>query len=172
MTGHVGAGEELADGSPVIEATEVIRACQQAAVTLATAESVTAGLVAATLAEVPGCSAVLRGGVVAYATDIKERVLGLPAPVLEHVVSEEVACQMAESVAGLFEATMGLATTGVAGPDWLDGQPPGTAWIAVHDRRGAGRTVSALVQVTGERAAVRAQVVRACLGLAMRAITE
>jgi len=153
-------------------AAEVIRACRARLVTVATAESITAGLVAATLAEVPGCSAVLRGGVVAYATEVKARVLGLPNALLEHVVSQEVAVDMAIATTGLLQATLGVSTTGVAGPDWLDGQPPGTAWIAVHDCRGPGRTMSEQVRAEGDRAAVRAEVVRASLALLLRACAE
>lgn len=151
-------------------AARVIEAGSQASITLATAESVTAGRVAATLADVPGCSAVLRGGVIAYATEAKGRVLGLPDQVLEHVVSEEVARLMAESAASLLDATIAVATTGVAGPDWLDGQPPGTAWIAIHDRRGSGCTLAQKVQATGDRAQVRAEIVHQCLELLIRQI--
>lgn len=150
----------------------VIEACRLAGVTLATAESVTAGLVAATLADVPGCSAVLRGGVIAYATQTKARVLGLPEFALEHVVSAEVASLMAESAASLLDATMAVATTGVAGPDWLDGQPPGTAWIALHDRRGGGQTLVQRVQSSGDRARVRAEIVEQCLELVSRQIGQ
>lgn len=151
-------------------AARVVESGRQASISVATAESVTAGLVAATLADVPGCSAVLRGGVIAYAKEAKGRVLGLPDQVLEHVVSEEVARLMAEAVASLLDATIAVATTGVAGPDWLDGQPPGTAWIALHDRRGPGRTLAQRVQATGDRAQVRAEIVHQCLELMARQI--
>lgn len=146
-------------------ADRVVQACRRTKVTLATAESVTAGLVAATLAGVPGCSHVLRGGVIAYATQVKASVLGLPAGALEHVVSEDVARLMAQSAANMLEATIGVATTGVAGPDWLDDQPPGTAWVAVHHREDSRRTATRLLQATGDREEVRAAVVRACLEL-------
>jgi len=147
------------------EPRSVIDACRVRGITLATAESLTAGLVASTLADVPGCSAVLRGGVVAYATDVKQEVLGIPGGLLDHVVSEEVAIGMASAAAGLFRATIGLATTGVAGPAELDGQPPGTVWIAVHDTRGAGRSTSRLLHLQGDRAGIRRQSTAACLDL-------
>jgi nicotinamide-nucleotide amidase len=153
-------------------AEQVVQACRTHEVTVATAESVTAGLVAATLADVPGCSQVLRGGIVAYANEVKAEVLGLPAVALEHVVSRDVAERMAGSVAVLLGATIGAGTTGVAGPGWLDGQPPGSAWIAVHDRRGAGRTESVMVHAHGSRAQVRAEVVRACLVLMLGAVRD
>ncbi|MBU6245750.1 MAG: nicotinamide-nucleotide amidohydrolase family protein [Actinomycetales bacterium] len=147
------------------DARGIIEACRAADITLATAESLTAGLVAATLAEVPGCSTVLRGGVVAYATEVKRDVLHVPAGLLDHVVSQPVAVSMARGAASLLGATMALATTGVAGPADLDGQPPGTAWIAVHDTRGAGHTTSRLLRLHGDRASVRGQTVIACLEL-------
>lgn len=147
------------------DARSIVEACQAAGITLATAESLTAGLVASTLADVPGCSSVLRGGVVAYATEVKRDVLHVPAGLLDHVVSQPVAVSMARAATGLLGATMGLATTGVAGPAALDGQPPGTAWIAVHDTRGAGRTTSRLLRLHGDRAGIRRQTVTACLDL-------
>jgi nicotinamide-nucleotide amidase len=144
---------------------QVLEACRTAHVTLATAESLTAGLLASTLADVPGSSSVLRGGVVAYATDVKREVLHVPDDLLEHVVSEAVASRMASSAAHLFKATIAVATTGVAGPGELDGHRPGTVWIAAHDTRGAGLTTSRLLRLTGDRAGVRHQTVSACLDL-------
>ena len=143
--------------------------CRERGLTIATAESLTAGLVAATLAQVPGCSAVLRGGVVAYATDVKGSVLGLPETLLEHVVSEEVAAALAESAVQLLDADLGIGTTGVAGPDLLDGQPPGTVWIAVHDRRTL-RTTTRRLALPGDRQAVRDGTVDAVLGEALAII--
>lgn len=148
-------------------AADVVAACRRAGVTLATAESITAGLVAATVADAPGCSQVLRGAVVAYATDAKALLLGLPTSDLVHVVSASVASQMARAVARLLHATIGVATTGVAGPDWLDGQPPGTVWIAIHDTRSLEASDCRLLQLEGGRTEVRRQAVDACLDLIM-----
>lgn len=147
-------------------AQELVARCLDRGVTVATAESLTAGLVSATIAEVPGCSGMLRGGVVAYATDLKGSLLGLGDDLLSHVVSEPVALAMAQAVANLLDADLGLATTGVAGPDAQDGQPPGTVWIAVFDRRN-GRAASRLLQLPGDRQAIRSGAAAAVLGVAL-----
>ena len=101
---------------PAAAALDLLRA---AGATLATAESLTGGRLAALLTAVPGASAVYRGGVVAYASDVKVDVLGVPAAVVERygVVSPECAGEMARAVRGLTGSTYGLSTTGVAGPD-------------------------------------------------------
>lgn len=150
---------------------EAIAACRAAHRTVATAESLTAGLVSATLADVPGASAVLRGGVVAYATELKHALLGLEPGLLEHVVSAPVAAAMAQAACRVAGADLGLATTGVAGPDWLDGQPPGTVWIAVHDAvTGSGRTE--LVHLPGDRDEVRRASVQAVLRLLLEQLAD
>ena len=112
------------------DAESVVAALRERGLTLATAESLTAGLLASTIAEVPGCSAVLRGGVVAYSSDVKASVLGVDARLLEHVVSEQVAARMALGATQVLSADIGVGTTGAAGPASLDGQAPGTVWIA------------------------------------------
>ena len=128
--------------------------------TIATGESITAGLVAGTLADVPGCSAVLRGGVVAYQPDVKTDLLGVPGEALEEgIVSEAVAVAMARGAAGRLHADVGIGTTGVAGPQAHDGEPVGSVWIAAVDG-GAVRT--AHLVLTGDRAAIRRQTVEAC----------
>lgn len=146
--------------------SDLISLCKSLGLTIATAESLTAGLVSAILAEVPGASAVLRGGVATYATDTKHSLLGLDSAILEHVVSEPVAQQMAMSVCRLLNADLGLSTTGVAGPDALDDQPAGTVWIAVHDaRRNAGLT--RLLALEGDRGYVRQTSATAVIALAL-----
>lgn len=145
-------------------AADVVRLAAAGGRTIATAESLTAGLVAATLAEIPGCSAVLRGGVIAYATEVKAEVLGIEPALLSHVVSEAVAARLAERACAVLGADLGVGTTGVAGPDPLDGQSAGTVWIGVHDAR-RGRTVTRRLALAGDRAAVRAGTVAASLAL-------
>ncbi len=132
--------------------------------TVAVAESLTGGLVCARLVEVPGVSAVLRGGVVAYASDLKHALLGVDAGLLaEHgAVHAQVAVQMARGVAGRCGSAWGLATTGVAGPDPQDGRAPGTVHVAVWSSR--AQRVRSLV-LAGDRAQVRAAATEAVLDL-------
>jgi nicotinamide-nucleotide amidase len=119
-------------------ALEVITLATARGATMAVAESLTAGLVAGTLASVSGASQVLRGGIVAYATDLKATLLGVDELVLDHggAVQAEVAMAMADGVATRLGAGFGVATTGVAGPEPQDGHPPGTVFVAVHAPNG------------------------------------
>jgi nicotinamide-nucleotide amidase len=100
--------------------------------TVAVAESLTGGLVAAALTGVPGASAVFRGAVVAYATELKAVLLGVDPALLaaRGAVSPEVAGAMAAGVRSRLGASYGVATTGVAGPDPAEGKPVGTVYIA------------------------------------------
>jgi nicotinamide-nucleotide amidase len=123
--------------------------------TLAVAESLTGGALAAAVVGVPGVSRAFRGGIVAYATELKHALLGVDADLLaEHgAVHPEVARQMADGARERLGATWGVATTGVAGPDPQDGQAPGTVYVAVTGP-GAGRVERLLLP--GGRAEVRA----------------
>lgn len=96
--------------------------------TLGVAESLTGGLIGARIASVPGASRTFRGSIASYASDVKRDVLGVTA---EHVVSAECAEQMAEGARRVLGADVGIAVTGVAGPDEQDGQPVGTVWFAL-----------------------------------------
>jgi nicotinamide-nucleotide amidase len=96
--------------------------------TLGVAESLTGGLIGARIANVPGASRTFRGSIASYATEVKRSVLGVTA---ERVVSEESAQQMAEGAQRVLGADVGIAATGVAGPDEQDGQPVGTVWFAL-----------------------------------------
>ena len=96
--------------------------------TLATAESVTGGMVGTRLTEVPGASRAFLGSVVAYDSDVKRGLLGVPPDV--HVVSEEAVSAMAVGVCAHLDADVSVAVTGVAGPDPQDGLEPGTVWMA------------------------------------------
>lgn len=147
---------------------QLVEALRDRGLTVATAESLTAGLVSARIADVSGASEVLRGGVITYATETKSTLLGLDRSLLEHVVSREVAEAMASAACTILGATVGVATTGVAGPALLDGQPPGTAWIAVSTSKGCR---SRLLHVPGDRSEVRAAVAEAALALALSVIT-
>lgn len=111
----------------------IIHAFSAAGQTIATAESLTGGLLCAALTHVPGASAVVRGGVVAYATDIKRDVLDVDEQLLAVTgpVDPDVAAAMAQSACLILGADVGIATTGVAGPDEQDGKPVGTVFIAM-----------------------------------------
>jgi nicotinamide-nucleotide amidase len=132
--------------------------------TVAVAESLTGGLVAAAFTDVPGASLVLRGGVVSYATDVKAQVLGVDEALLARAgsVDAEVAEQMASGARSLMGATYGLSTTGVAGPDPVDRKPVGLVYVAVVGP--AASRVRAL-DLAGGRSAIRAQSVQAVLEL-------
>ncbi|AXG82916.1 CinA family protein [Streptomyces paludis] len=133
--------------------------------TLAVAESLTGGLVAAELTSVPGASRAFRGSVTAYATDLKRDVLGVDGPLLEErgAVDPEVARQLAAGVRRVLGATWGAATTGVAGPDPQDGQPVGTVYVAIAGPEGVGKV--AALRLNGDRADIRKESVRSVLGL-------
>lgn len=152
------------DGS-TSSAAEVLDLLGRSGQSLAVAESLTGGLLAATLVAVPGASTVFRGGVVAYATDLKVTLLGVDRELVaaRGAVDPQVAAQMAAGVRRSLGADVGVSTTGVAGPDPQDGQPPGTVYVAV-DVGGGPAQVRALV-LAGDRAAVRAATVRAALSL-------
>lgn len=144
--------------------------------TLGVAESLTGGSVCAALVAVPGASAVLLGGVVAYATPVKHTLLAVDADLLERhgPVHAEVARQMAAGVrdavaVGGHPADVGVSTTGIAGPDSPDGQPVGTVHIGVVTPT-TSRTEQ--FRFLGDRDAVRAQSVAAVLGVLAAVLRE
>ena len=117
--------------------------------TLAVAESLTGGLVAARIVAIPGASEWFRGGIVAYASEVKADLLDVPPG---PVVSEAAAMAMADGVRRRLGADIGLSTTGVAGPTEQDGQPPGTVWLGMA----VGDEVDAVqLRLPGDRDRVR-----------------
>lgn len=146
------------------EARELVATLTRRGETVAAAESLTAGLVCATLAQVPGASAVLRGGLVVYATELKTALAGVDAQLLaEHgAVHPEVAAQLARGARERCGATWGLGLTGVAGPDPQDGVAPGTVYIGLSGPE--ADTVRELAE-TGDRDAIRTASVRAAFAL-------
>ncbi|MCD4525081.1 CinA family protein [Nocardioides sp. cx-173] len=135
-------------------AASVQDALVAATATLGTAESLTGGRLAALLTSVPGASRSFRGGIVSYATEVKTDVLGVPLALVEEhgVVSAACARAMAEGARRVLGATYAVSTTGVAGPDRQEDQPPGTVFVAVAGP--AGTTVLSL-ELTGGRAAIQ-----------------
>ena len=140
---------------------------------LAVAESLTAGLVAAALTDVPGASRAFRGGVTAYATEVKRDLLGVDGDLLEAggAVQAEVAREMATGVRDLLGADWGLATTGVAGPEPQDGTPVGTVYVAVAGPDGK-RPVAERRMFSGGRSEIRNNSVRAVLELLCTRLVE
>lgn len=143
-------------------AEEIIELAKSKGVFIALAESLTAGMVCARLADVPGASKVLLGGINAYQDQVKSQLLGV-SPVLlqmQSAVDPEVAAQLAEGVRSKFafamqvssEQVIGLATTGVAGPEPVGHHEPGEVYLAVSSR--AGTKVFA-EQFQGSRAEIR-----------------
>jgi nicotinamide-nucleotide amidase len=139
--------------------------------TLATAESLTGGLVGAALTDIPGISAIYRGGVVVYATDLKATLAGVPADLLAEVgpVHRDTAAALAAGVRQRLGATYGLATTGVAGPDPQNGIEAGTVYVAA-----AGPDVVKVrkLALSGDRATIRHGSVEAVLELAAELVAE
>ena len=139
--------------------------------TVATAESLTGGLLGAALTELPGSSATFRGGLVPYATDRKAALAGVPQEVLdEHgAVSEPTARALAEGARDRLGADWGVATTGVAGPDEQEGKPVGTLHLAVA---GPAGTRVRTARVPGGRERVRVLAVTSALDLLRRSLTR
>lgn len=155
-------------------AAEVLRLLERSGRTLAVAESLTGGLLVDAFVRVPGASAVLVGGVVAYDTALKHEVLGVDADLLaaEGPVHPEVARQMASGVRRALavrgrEADVGVSTTGVAGPGAQDGHEAGT----VHVGTAVGGVVRAVdARLAGDRAAVRTATVELALASLLAAL--
>jgi len=133
--------------------------------TLATAESCTGGLLAHLLTEIPGSSAYVRGGIVAYANEVKEAQLGVPAAILEAhgAVSAQVAMAMADGVRDRLGTSLGVAVTGIAGPEGGSAaKPVGLTYVAVA---GLGPTDVRRFVWTGDRAGNKRESARAALQL-------
>lgn len=130
-----------------------------AGATVATAESLTGGRLAAALTATPGASESYVGGVVTYATELKVSLLGVPERLVEEhgVVSPECARAMASGVRTLTGATYGIATTGVAGPAEQEGKPAGTVFVGIA---GPGRVEAVALELTGRREQVQDRTVR------------
>ncbi|SDY01393.1 nicotinamide-nucleotide amidase [Amycolatopsis xylanica] len=146
-----------------MDAAEVIARLVERGETVATAESLTAGLVCAALTDVPGSSRAVRGGLIVYATELKAELAGVDRDLLaEHgAVHPEVAAQLAGGARLRCRAVWGLGLTGVAGPDPQDGVSPGTVYVGLA---GPVHLVREL-RLDGDRSAIRVASVRAALDL-------
>jgi nicotinamide-nucleotide amidase len=150
-----------------VSAAQVLARLRERGETLAVAESLTGGLLAATIVDVPGASKVFRGGLVVYATDLKGSLAGVPADLLaaRGPVDPEVALALARGARERCAADWGLATTGVAGPDPQDGHPVGQVYVGI-----AGPLDGDVRRLTllGDRAAIR----RGCVTAALALLTD
>ncbi|MFZ0139481.1 MAG: CinA family protein [Aeromicrobium sp.] len=157
--------------SSAVSALDVIDALRGTGQTVSTAESLTGGLLCATLVDVPGASDVLRGGIVAYLPETKSDVLGVDPALIERVgtVHADVAAAMAEGAVRVMGSTWGVATTGVAGPEPSEGKPVGTVHVAVA---GPGGVETRDLLLHGDRPLVREQAVDAALSLLIGRLGE
>jgi nicotinamide-nucleotide amidase len=132
----------------------------------AVAESLTGGQLVACLAKGSDASDWLRGGLVAYQSEVKRAALDVdPGP----VVTEKTAARMAASVARLLTADLAIAVTGVGGPGPEEGQPAGTVWLAVQYR---ARTETRLLHLNGDPKAICDQTCRSALSLALEVLDQ
>lgn len=145
-------------------AADLVHSLAAGGVTVATAESLTGGQVAAAITAVPGASRAYLGGVVSYSTEVKVDVLGVPAEVVRRhgVISGECAEAMATAIRRLTGADLGVATTGVAGPDCQEGKSVGTVFVGVAGAAGV-RVVELALE--GDREKIQQDTVEAAVGL-------
>jgi nicotinamide-nucleotide amidase len=155
----------------VSDASSLVAELTRRGLTIAVAESLTGGLLTASLVEVPGASVVLRGGVVAYATELKTQLLDVDAALLaaSGPIDAEVARQMADGVRKRLGADIGIATTGVAGPDPQDGHQPGEVWLGFAI---GGQVTAVGLALGGDRSAIRGDTVSESLSRLLVLLTE
>ncbi|AVT30677.1 competence protein [Plantactinospora sp. BC1] len=145
-------------------AAAVVHALVDRGATLAVVESLTGGLLAATIVDIAGVSSVFRGGLVAYATELKSSLVGVPAKLLDErgPVDPDVAVALAEGGRERCEADWCLATTGVAGPEPQDGKPVGLVYVAAAGPTG---TDVRRLDLDGNRLRIRIAAVSGALHL-------
>lgn len=154
-------------------AQELVKLFTTRSITLATCESLTGGAVGAAITDVPGASAMYRGGIVAYSRELKTDLVGVDPELVdaEGVVNELTAIQMAIGAQARCDAEWAIATTGVAGPTELDGQPVGTVWFAVVGPKvgmSPQPVYTELKQLRGDRDAIREAAVEHALSMLLR----
>ncbi|AZA09085.1 CinA family protein [Corynebacterium pseudopelargi] len=157
------------------QAAVLIRLAQARGRTIATCESLSAGLLAASLAQVPGASSVLRGGLITYATDLKISLAKVdPSLIRDHtVVSAEVAEAMAHGARVRCESDYGIALTGVAGPATQDGHAVGTVWCGIAGPQAASSLkLGGVSGLEGDRNEIRAQSVDLAIDWAIDVVGE
>lgn len=139
--------------------------------TVAVAESITAGGLAAAITEIAGASKVFLGGVIVYSDEAKIKQLGISKKLIAEytAVSEQVALEMANSVRKKFGSDFAIATTGVAGPKSAYGQKPGTVWLAITDGKS---TLTIPLSLSGDRESVRNAAIESAIATFSRILSS
>ena len=170
-------GPEPGGSGPVLAGRleQVHRMLVEQQQTVAVAESVTGGLLAAALTSTAGASASFRGGLVVYATDLKARLAGVPESMLaEHgAVAAPVALELARGARSRLSASWGVGVTGVAGPQPQDGKPVGTVFVGVVGP-GPGDGIGSVseLNLSGDRNMIRVQIVEQAVALLAGAVSH
>ena len=147
-------------------ASSLIKKLQEKDLTLAVAESLTGGLVAASLTEIPGASKVFKGSITAYSDEIKQNVLNANKETISKFtsISEQVALEMAINVRKIMKSDIGISTTGVAGPEKSAGFAPGLVFVAISI---GDHNMCQKLELTGDRTQIRNQTVQEILQLTL-----
>ena len=135
----------------------LVHTLKKEGLTLSCAESLTGGLIAASVVDIPGASKVFRGGLVTYCDEAKHSLLKVPEETLEKygAISEETAREMAAGAAAALKTDMAVSSTGNAGPDADEGKPVGLAFVGIFYK---GNVQAFRLQLSGTRAEIRRQV--------------
>ena len=147
-------------------ASSLIKKLQEKNLTIAVAESLTGGLVAASLTEIPGASKVFKGSITAYSDEIKQNVLNVNKETISKFtsISEQVALEMAINVRKIMKSDIGISTTGVAGPEKSAGFAPGLVFVAISI---GDHNMCQKLEITGDRSKIRNQTVHEILQLTL-----
>ena len=147
-------------------ASSLIKKLEEKNLTIAVAESLTGGLVAASLTEIPGASKVFKGSITAYADEIKQSVLNVKEETILKFtsISEQVALEMAINVRTIMKSDIGISTTGVAGPEKSAGFAPGLVFVAISI---GDHNMCQKLEITGDRSKIRNQTVHEILQLTL-----
>jgi nicotinamide-nucleotide amidase len=147
-------------------ASSLIKKLQEKNLTIAVAESLTGGLVAASLTEIPGASKVFKGSITAYADEIKQNILNVNKETITNFtsISEQVALEMAINVRKIMKSDIGISTTGVAGPEKSAGFAPGLVFVAISI---GDHNMCQKLEITGDRSKIRNQTVHEILQLTL-----
>ena len=147
-------------------ASILIKKLQEKNLTISVAESLTGGLVAASLTEIPGASKVFKGSITAYVDEIKQSVLNVKEETITKFtsISEQVALEMAINVRTIMKSDIGISTTGVAGPEKSAGFAPGLVFVAISI---GDHNMCQKLEITGDRSKIRNQTVHEILQLTL-----